>query len=818
MRDDFRNAFRSLRFSPTFTALALTVLALGIGAGTAIFSVVDAVVLRGLPFHEHDRLVAVLEHDTRRPTTFGGGQTTPQTYLDWRLMQESFEAIAGAGSYGVLRMRNEAGEPIDGRGLRVTHEFFQVFRVTPMLGRAFTAEDEIDGRHRVAILSYGYWQRRFGGSPEVIGKRIEVNDQTLEIVGVMPRQFAYPVGVEFPTEVYWPIAFTSDDKVRGSNRNYNWLAIARLKPGVSIEQAHDQMNRVAVALDEQYPKFNPGMRVRVVTLHHHLVGRVREWMLMLLGAVALVLLIACANVANLMLARATVRAREMGIRSALGASRWRLIRGLLVEGVMLSVAGAALGVVLAYAGVQTIRVWLPTGLPRMADIAIDLRVLAAASAAALLTGLFFGVVPAFQSSRPDLARALKDSGRSTTAGTPSQRLRSLLVVAEVALAVVLLVGAGLFIGSFVRLMRIDPGFDYRHVLALSVGVRVTAGHDMRAAWADAEKRGGPYVQQILEAVKVVPGIEAASGVSGGAPLTGSWSRTGVEIPGRLKQEGGSGDNSIDRRIVTPDYLQTLRIPLIRGRDLSPQDTEASQKVVVINETAARKYWPDRDALGQAVRINNQEVTVVGIVGDIRHLGPETPPRQECYMPVAQNGVSGMTLALRTSGDPMALLPAVKAAIWSVNKEQRLSGDVFTLEGYMDRLIAQRRFNMTLLVLFGALGLIIAGIGIYGVMAYIVAQRTGEIGVRMALGATRANVVSMVLKRAGAMMILGLAIGGVVAWYTSAVVRTFLFQTEPNDIRILAAAVATLAAAGLLASAIPARRAASVDPLVALRHE
>ena len=269
MRDDSRNAFRSLRFSPNFTAVALTVLALGIGAGTAIFSVVDAVVLRGLPFHEHDRLVAVLEHDTRRSTTFGGGQTTPQTYLDWRRMQESFEAIAGAGSYGVLRMRNEAGEPIDGRGLRVTHEFFQVFRVTPMLGRAFTAEDEIDGRHRVVILSYGYWQRRFGGSPEVIGKRIEVNDQTLEIVGVMPRQFAYPVGVEFPTEVYWPIAFTSDDKVRGSNRNYNWLAIARLKPGVSIEQAHDQMNRVAVALDEQYPKFNPGMRVRVVTLHYH---------------------------------------------------------------------------------------------------------------------------------------------------------------------------------------------------------------------------------------------------------------------------------------------------------------------------------------------------------------------------------------------------------------------------------------------------------------------------------------------------------------------------------------------------------------------
>ena len=269
MFDDLRTALRSLRASPTFTAVALTVLALGIGAGTAIFSVVDAVVLRGLPFDEHDRLVAVLEHDTLKPVTFGGGMTTPQTYLDWRRMQESFEGIAGAGSYGVLRMRNEAGEPIDGRGLRVTHEFFQVFRVTPMLGRAFTAEDEIDGRHRVVILSYGYWQRRFGGSPEVIGKRIEVNDQTLEIVGVMPRQFAYPSASSFRPRSTGRSHSPATTKVRGSNRNYNWLAIARLKPGVSIEQAHDQMNRVAVALDEQYPKFNPGMRVRVVTLHYH---------------------------------------------------------------------------------------------------------------------------------------------------------------------------------------------------------------------------------------------------------------------------------------------------------------------------------------------------------------------------------------------------------------------------------------------------------------------------------------------------------------------------------------------------------------------
>jgi putative ABC transport system permease protein len=475
-------------------------------------------------------------------------------------------------------------------------------------------------------------------------------------------------------------------------------------------------------------------------------------------------------------------------------------------------------VLLAYVGIQGIRAWLPAGLPRVAAIGIDLRVLVTAIGVAAITGVFFGIVPAFQVSRADLSTALKDSGRSTTAGSRSQRIRTALVVTEVALAVVLLVGAGLFIGSFVKLIRIDPGFDYRNVLVVSVGIRVTPHADMRAAWAEAGKRGLPYVEQMIEAVTAVPGVTSVGAVSGGLPLTGSWSRTGVEVPGRLKQEGGSGDDSIDRRVVTAGYLQTLGIPLRRGRYLSAQDIETSQKVAVLNEAAVRKYWDGGDALGQTIKISNQEVTVVGIVGDIRHLGPETPPRQEGYLPASQSGVTSMTLAIRTRDKPLALLPAVKAAIWSVNKEQRIVGDTFTLEQYMDRLIAQRRFNMTLLALFGVLGLVIAAVGIYGVMAYLVAQRTNEIGVRMALGATRGNVVAMVLRRAGVMLAAGLALGGLIAWYASAAVRTFLFQTEPNDAGTMAAALAVLTAAGLLASAVPARRAASVDPLIALRHE
>jgi len=810
MRDDLRTAIRSLRKSPTFTAVALVVLALGIGTGTAIFSVVDAVVLRGLPFDEHDRIAAVLCIDTKRPTTFGGGSATTQTYLDWRRMQESFEGLAMVGGTS-FRLRNESGEPADARAQQSTWELFSTLRVSPLLGRAFTADDEIDGRHRVVILSHGFWQRRFGGAPDVIGKTIELNEQPWEIVGVMPRGFAYPVASDRPTELYVPQAFRNDDKVRGDSHNYNSIVIGRLKKSVTLAQASDQMNRVAKALDEQYPAWEPGWRVRVITLHEHMVGKVKSWMLMLLGAVGLVLLIACANVANLMLARATVRAREMGVRAALGASRWRLIRALLVEGVVLSLAGAAIGVAIAYAGVQTIKAWLPTGLPRVAAIGIDLRVLGVATAAAVLTGIFFGIVPAFHASRPDLTSALKEGGRSATTGVVGQRLRHLLVVTEVALAVVLLVGAGLFIGSFVKLMRVDPGFDYHNVLTLSVGLRVEPG---KAASSLEPRRA--YLQRMLDAVRRVPQVESAGAVQGGLPLTGSWSRTGVTLPGRGELKGD--DDSIDRRVVTPDYLKVLRIPLVRGRYLTDPDREGSPQVALVNQAAARKYWPNEDAIGQRLTINKVERTVVGIVGDIRHLGPERPARQEAYVPAAQDDGVPSTMVMRIRGEALAALPAVKAAIWAVNKDQRITGDTFTLEAYMDRLIAQRRFNMALLALFGVLGLVISAVGIYGVMAYVVAQRTMEIGVRMALGATPGHVLSMVIRKAAVLTATGLVVGGAGAWYVSAGVKALLFQVEPNDVRVFVVALATLAAAGLVASAVPARRAARVDPMIALRQE
>ena len=812
MRDDLKSAIRSLLHSRGFTVVALTVLALGIGSGTAIFSVVDAVVLRGLPFDEHDRLGVLIEKDTRRATTFGEGHITSQTYLDWRQTQQPFQAIAAIGGAS-FRLKTEGGEPADARGQRVSAEFFPVLRVPPMLGRPFTADDEVEGKHRVTILTYGFWQRRFGGAPDVVGKTVEFSDHAYEIVGVMPRSFSYPVGSDRPTEVLVPLMFTKDDRVKGGGRNYNFTVIGRLKDGVSFQQATDQMWRLSEQLDEKDPKWAPGRRARVITLHEHLVGKVRGWMLMLLGAVVLVLLIACANVANLLLVRATGRSREMGIRAALGAGPWRLVRALLVEGVVLSLSGAALGLALAIASIAVLRAWLPAGLPRVAEIGIDMRVLVAATAAAVVTGLVFGIVPALQSARPDLVGSLKEGGRSATAGGRAQHLRSMLVVAEVALAVILLVGAGLFTGSFVKLMRVDHGFDYRNVIALNVGLRLLPGEKYGDEYA---ARTAVYMRQVVDAVSRVPGAAMVGTVNGGLPLTGSWSRTSVELPGRGELKGEGDD--MDRRAVTANYLQLLRIPLLKGRYLSDDDRAGAPPVVVVNQTAARRYWPGQDAVGQRITMSGKDLTVVGVVGDIHHLGPEIAPRQEAYVPVAQDRDFGGTVVIRTAGPPMTVLPAVKAAIWSVNPEQRLTGDTVTLERYMDRLIAQRRFNMAVLALFGVLGLVIAAVGIYGVMAYVVAQRTNEIGVRMALGATRGDVVSMVLRRAAVLMLAGLAIGGAGAWYLSAGVKSFLFQVQPNDVWIFVAALGVLACAGLLASALPARRAASVDPLIALRSE
>ena len=809
---DARCGIRSLRQSPTFGVVALSILALAIGAATAIFSVVDAAFLRALPYDEADRIVAVLAVDTHHDTTFGNGASTPQTFLDWRKLQQPFSSLAMVGSTAV-QLDNPNGPPSTLPAEQVTSDFFSVLHARPLLGRMFTEDDQIPGHAQVAILSFGLWQQVYGGDPDAIGRTIRLDDEAWRVVGVMPRDFAYPPAASKATQIYVPLTFGPEDTVRGETHNYTGIALGRLKPGLSVSAAQAQMNRVAESLDREYPKWEPGWRVRVEPLHDRLVGANRQWMLLLIGLAGLVVLVACANTANLMLARTTVRSREFGIRSALGAGRGRLARALLIESLELAIGAGLIGIGLACGGVHILAALLPASVPRVASIGVDTRVLGIAVGTSLLTGLLFGLAPAIGTGRPKLLTSmLKDGGRGTAGGGRAGRLRSLLVVAQFAIAVVLLVGAGLFVASFAKLMRVEPGFQIGNTLVIKVALlRNRAGGQTDAAW---NARGERTLSEAMTALRQLPGVTSVASIGGGSPLSGSWSRSGVKLPGGDPNKKAA---PIDVRRVTPNYFAQLRIPVLEGRGISDDDRAGGQRVVVVNQTAAEQYWPGRSPVGTHVMINDRDHLVIGVVADIRQYGPEELPRQGAFVPRLQEPSMAGELLIQTTGDPMALLPAARTTIWTVDHGYFFAPDVNTLEGEMDRLVAARRFNMALIGLLGALGLVIAAVGIFSVMAYTVAQRTSEIGVRMALGATPAGIVTMVLRAAVLLIVTGLGIGALAAWPLSALTRTFLFQIEPGDVRVFGLAVALLAVVGLAAAAIPARRAARVDPLHSLRE-
>ena len=812
MRADLIAAVRALRASATFTAVALLVLALGIGASTAIFSVVDAVVLRALPFDEHDQLMAV---GTRRPPPIEADpardpsqlvSVAPQDFMDWDQRQQVFEAMA-AHTGASVTLRGPDAEPEDLRGLRITADLFEVLRVSPAMGRPFTAENEVDGRHRVAVLSDAIWRRRFGADPSIVGRTIPLEGDAYEVLGVLPPDVTYPVGAARATDVYVPYVVPASERIRNPGDHSFYLqVVGRLKPGTTMAQAEAQMDQIGAALREEHPAWNKDTLVGARPLVDHVVGsRTKSWMLMLLGAVGLVLLIACVNVATLQLARATAREREVGVRAALGAGRWRLVRQLLVENVMLAGLGTLFAVGLAWWGVQVLRSAMPDGVARVSAIAIDLRVLGVAAAAAVATGIITGIVPALQLSKPDLTRALKDGARGTV-GDARHRVRGVLVVAEVALAVVLLVGAALFIGSFVTLMRIDPGFNPSNVLTAQVFPRTEPGQPP----PDNSAR----FLEIVERIASTPGVQHASFVIGGMPLGGSMNTTYLSMAGR---EGRTSDNTVSQRRVTPAYHRALGIPLRRGRLFEPTDRQGAPLVLVVNESVVRRFFPDRDPLGQSVKVAEADRTIIGVVGDIHQTSLESEPMPEIYLPMAQTGRGSGELIIRTGGDPYTVLPAVRAAVAQVLPDVPLR-NVRTMEEVLARRVAQRKLNMLLLGLFGILGLVISAAGIYGTLACTVSQRTREIGVRMALGASRASVVTMVLRHAGLLVALGLVIGGLGAWSLTSTANAFLFGLEATDARAFVAALAALAGAAVLASAIPARRAASVDPAEALRTD
>jgi putative ABC transport system permease protein len=810
---DVRDAVRALRAAPAFTAVALTVLTLSIGATTAIFSVVDAVILRRMPFPDSDRLVAVGERNVKGQSRAALNLTTPQTFLDWRDQQDVFTGVA-AVAYAEISLKREGDAlPENLRAQRVTADIFSVLQTTPLIGRGFSRDHEAPGSGGVAVISHRLWQRRFGGAPDVIGQHLDTPLASLEIVGVMPPDFTYPVDTyvlegKEPIDVWVPYVFEAHDRVRGNSYGYNLHVVGRLRPGVTLEHAQARMDQIMAGLAAETPRWFEDSAAKVEPLQEFLTRDVRTWMVMLLGAVLFVLLIACVNLANLMLARATTRTRELELRAAIGASRWDLARVLLLESLVLSVAGAALGVVLAWWTVDILRAAMPVGVPRAATIAVDLRVLTATAVAAIFTGIAFGLAPVLQFSRPR-AGALHLRERSGTAGTRTNALRATLVVAEVALAVVLLVGSGLFLASFARLMSVDLGLDHREVVTTQVRVLEIPQDVQRAA-----ARNRQLLLNVLQRVRTIPGVQVAALAGGGLPLRGDLRTALLFIPGRELPR----NTDIALNEISPEYFKTIKVPLLKGRMFSDADTETSEAAVILNQAAAARYFGGDDALGKVIRVQGTR-TVVGIVGNMRIAGPEREWRTQAFIPVTQGRVYGATLIVRTGADAQGLRAAIRQAIWSeFPATLPLRIDEHAMEYFFDGLVAERRFNMLLLGLFGVLGLVIAGVGVYGVIAYLVAQRTHEFGIRMALGAARGRIVMSVVSAVLVYLVVGLAIGLTSAWGFSEFIREFLFEVQPRDPAVYGSVVAVLTIAGLAAAFVPARRAAGVDPAIALRCE
>jgi predicted permease len=801
---DVRDAIRSLRATPGFTAIALVVLTLGIGASTAIFSVVDAVVLRGLPFDEADRIMQIgrLSAPGARP-----GVETAQTFFDWRGQQDAFDELAASAGASMAIVEGGVGEPEAINARRVTANLFRVLRVAPAAGRAFTEDDEIEGRPRVAIIGDGLWRRRFGADPDVLGRTLRTETAAWTIVGVMPRGFSYPYGPVKPVDVWIPFVPTASDRTRNAGRNFTWTVIGRLKPSYSLAQAEAQMQGITTGLARRDPAwFREAETTGVMPLGDALVRNVRDWMMLLIGAVALVLLVACVNVANLMLTRALSRRREVALRTALGGTRWRLARARLVESLVLSTIGTALGLVVAHWSVAVLKASMPQGVPRLSSIAIDGRVLFAAAIAAAVTGIVFGTIPAILGSRADLAGSLKEGGRTGSTGAPGRRLRAGLVVAEVTIAAVLLVGAGLFVASFTRFARVDLGFDLRDVHTFDAYLS-SRDPDWRA-------RGRPFVAEILERLQRIPGVDAAAAVVNGVPLTGSWNRAPISGPGVRTAADAEG---ILQRFVTPDYFRVLRVPLRRGRVFTEQDRAGGESVALISDVAERIYFAGEDAIGRTVTVDKIDRTIVGVVGGIRTNGPESDVWPELYMPVAQSEVLGAEFVVRSTLEPAAVRAAASAAVRAVRPEQVIR-EFQTMQGFFDVYAARPKFTMQLLALFGILAIVITAAGIYGVMAFLVAQQTREIGIRMALGALPGQVLTRVIGRAAAYVGIGLALGIAAASALSRFAGAFLFQIGARDTAVYAIVVTVMMVVGVAAAGIPARRAARVDPLDALRVE
>jgi putative ABC transport system permease protein len=799
---DLRYGVRMLVKKPSFTLIAISTIALGIGANTAIFSVVNAVLLRPLPYVESDRLVWLTERSEEIPSRM----VSYSNFLDWQARSELLESMALIRGWQVTMTGSGEAQAVSAR--MVTADYFRVMRAQPLYGRDFISEQDRFGAPGVAMISHTFWQTQFGGDTEMIGKTITLNNQPVIIIGVMPETFQHqgPPSLWVLTEqIAQPQSGWFQREVRmGGN------VIARLKPGVTIEQARAEMKSIEEQLIIQYPMQNGGNSIRLVTLQESIVGDTRQSLLLLLGAVGLVLVIACANIANLLLARAATRQKEFAVRIAVGASRWRVSRQLLSESVLLAITGGGLGLLLAYWGVDLLIKFAPDNLPRLTGTTIGWRVLGFTLALSVLTGIIFGLAPAWQSTKADLHNTLKEGSRSAS-DARAGRLRSAFVVAEVALAMVLLVGAGLLIKSLSRLLDSDPGFSAENVVTMELLPREAY---------PTRPQLKLFYTQLLERINALPGVEAATVLNELPGFEPAWQNDiNPEINGAYQKINPGELINVDWAIVTADYFKTMRIPIKQGRSFTPQEIADAAPVMLVDEQLAKKFWPNGDALGSHIKYDSpMPIEIIGIVGDVRNYGSEALGRIKIYTCLGRSPLANGTLAVRSSGiDTASLISAIKHEVQTLNPNVPIS-DINTFENELARHIAPRRFNTALLTLFAAVALLLAGIGIYGVMNYAVTQRTREIGIRIALGAQTGQVWHLVLSQSLRLVFMGLAIGLLASLVLTQWLKSLLFSVSASDPLTYILIALLVIGVALAACFVPARKASKTDPIVALRYE
>jgi putative ABC transport system permease protein len=805
---DLRFGLRLLLKSPGFAAVAVLALALGVAANTAIFSVVNAVLIRPLPYRDPSRLVMVWEHNRIRDRR--QNVISPANFIDWQEQSDVFEEMAAYNDWHANL--TGGGEPVEVPVQYTTPNLFRVLGARPVLGRDFTPDDVRPDAPAVVVLSHGLWQRRFGGDAGVVGQVVTLNGSPAEVVGVMPAGFQWFVRKSSfsgkPAELWSPFGLTAEHRVR---RGRYMSAVARLKDGITAERAQAELSHVAARLEQQHPDFNTGWGVEVTPLREQFAGQIRPALWVLLAAVGFLLLIACANVANLLLARAAARRKEVAIRAALGASRWRVVRQFLTESVLLALAGGGLGLLLAWWGVELLVAMAPRDLVDVGSVGLDLPVLGFTLGVSLLTAVFFGVAPALEAARLDANESLKEGAKGSTGGRRSRRLRATFVVSEVALALMLLVGAGLAVKSFVRLASVSPGFDPDGLLTMRVELPRRKYSDGRQAMQ--------FYRQALERIAGLPGVESVGAVSF-LPFGGPASATDFTVEGRPAPRPGE-EPSTEVRVIDENYFRAMRIPVLRGRGFSPQEAAEERRVAVISESLAKKYFPGEDPLGKRIRVVMKRdpplTEIVGVVADVKLHALDEEPRPTVYWPLAELPANFTSLVVRAKGDPLALAAPVRKEIQAIDAEQPVA-DVRTMNQLLAESVGRARFSAFLLGVFACVAVALAVVGLYAVMSYAVAQRTHEIGIRVALGARGRDILGLVVRQGLGLALAGAALGLAGAFALTRLMRTLLYEVSTTDPATYVSLSALLLVVTLLACLVPAWRATKVDPMVALRYE